>query len=257
MNGWIPALDAQKLLPHEGRRSMKPRILSLRAWLQKQEQNAARRPSFRPQVEGLEERILMASGGGAPALAALNCGCTCPTELVGGNPSILPAATPSAYSAAPVRYFDGTLKLNWTDLSSDGFGTPWGVDRSWSNTPGYANTNLVGKGMIVEQLPFLVQASPGSNSTIIAITNGTTARYFDLSGGVYTQRFFGQETLTTATGEFILTDTSGNQIHYYDFTNGSLSGLFKSFVDPFGNATTTTYSGSQLTEVLRSQTVGG
>ena len=46
---------------------------------------------------------------------------------------------------------------------------------------------------------YLVQPN-GDDSTIVAISNDTTARYFDLSGGVYQVRFFGQEQLVHDTG---------------------------------------------------------
>jgi hypothetical protein len=59
-----------------------------------------------------------------------------------------------------------------TDLSSSGFGVPWGVTRSWTNGAGYASTTFYGSGEVVSQLPYL--QSFNSGSTIAAITNGVT-----------------------------------------------------------------------------------
>jgi len=36
-------------------------------------------------------------------------------------------------TAAPVRYFDGTVRMNTIDLVSHGFGIPWAQTRSWTN----------------------------------------------------------------------------------------------------------------------------
>jgi hypothetical protein len=40
-----------------------------------------------------------------------------------------------------------------TDLHSDGFGTPWGQTRSWSNGPGYATGGDNGNGWVDTYTP--------------------------------------------------------------------------------------------------------
>jgi len=49
-----------------------------------------------------------------------------------------------SFSAAPVRYFDGTVKLMTDDLPPSDLGTPWGHTRSWTNHPGY--TGAINQG---------------------------------------------------------------------------------------------------------------
>src|SRR5262249_10130120 len=90
---------------------------------------------------------------------------------VDGNPT-----EPS--SPNPVRYADGTLRLITTDISSGGFGQNWGHQRTWTNHGGYASIHFNGQGNTVTEWPYLLRAGP---TTIIEISNGETARYFDLN----------------------------------------------------------------------------
>src|SRR5262249_55156220 len=99
--------------------------------------------------------------------------------------------------------------------------------------------------------------------TAIAVSNGTNARFFDhVNTGTPTARFFVQDKLGHINGEFVLTDTTGNQIHFFDFTGAPYSeprwGKFKSMVDPEGNLTTLTgWTGDgRPTEVQRSTPLG-
>jgi hypothetical protein len=89
---------------------------------------------------------------------------------------------------------DGQVKMSTTDLSSSAMGTTWGQTRSWTNM--YASDNFNGSGMIDTQQPFLMQKTAGSDSTIIVVSSDANARYFDLSGTVYTPHFFVQDKLT-------------------------------------------------------------
>jgi RHS repeat-associated protein len=171
------------------------------------------------------------------------------------------------YSVAPVRYFDGTVALSRTDLSSDGFGAPWSQSRSWSNTAGYAATDLNGiplgsngNGWIDSQLPFLLSDNKGN--TAIVVLSGTDALFFDNVNSNPTPRFFVQDKLSHANGEFILTDSAGDQIHFYDFSAGlpgqSPWGRFKSMTDAYGNSTVVTSwtADGQPAEIMRSTPAG-
>jgi hypothetical protein len=159
----------------------------------------------------------------------------------------------SAFSDSGVRYYDGAVRLNFTDLSSDGFGKSWGQDRYWTNltsnpAPGSPN----GAGMAVSQLPFLTTTGP---SQLTVVTSGTNNRVF-LN---LVEQGFLQDTLTHNTGasEYDFTDTKGDIFRFND-ASASPNYLFKSFTDPDGNTTSvTSYSGSQVGEVQRSVTVGG
>jgi hypothetical protein len=172
----------------------------------------------------------------------------------------LPAG-PDGVSAAGVRYADRLVQLSLPDLGSSGFGVGWGQERSWSNGGGYAAGTAFGNGTALAQLPTLSQ---DSNGAIAVIGNGTTARFFDYSGGAYTERFSLQETLAdnTAANEFVLTDTTGQQLHFYDFGSdvpAGRAGRFKSLADPDGNTTSVTpwTADGKPQEVQRSNTSGG
>jgi YD repeat-containing protein len=167
---------------------------------------------------------------------ASTCGCTSPGQIVtapgvdGGNPASW------MFSSAGIRYLDGAVRLNTSDLQSAGFGIPWGQTRSWASDPRYAPVNTTGVGWDVTQQPFLLQSS--DRRTLVLVTSGTDTRYFDLNGSTYTPRFFYQEQLRPAAGQFILTDTTGNQLTFFDFSNPpTLQGKLQTIRDPFGNPT--------------------
>src|SRR5208283_44868 len=162
-------------------------------------------------------------------------------------------------SSQPVNYATGTVQLSWTDLTSDGFGSEWGQTRTWTNNPGYLGSNVNGNGMVDTEMPYILQLD--GNNTVAVVTNGSNAEFFTLNGGVYTPSFYQQETLVDSGGQFILTDTQGDQVRFNDFS-GSVAaeqGQFVSFTDPAGNVTgVTAYtSDGQIAEVQRSTTAGG
>jgi YD repeat-containing protein len=166
------------------------------------------------------------------------------------------------FSEGPVRYFDGTVEFATRDLSSEGFGTPWGQTRSWTNAPGYSSAGFNGSGWISAQLPSITQ---DSNGTIAVLSNGTTARLFDPDGsGGYTSRYFLQEFLSynSGTGKFTLTDTTANQLVFFGFGTGlpaNKRGRLESYTDPGGNVTSVTSwtTDGKAAEVQRSNTTGG
>ncbi len=193
-----------------------------------------------------------------------SCSCSDPGAGVVSNAPGLAGPTPADYSDAPVRYADGTVQLGAADLSSTGFGVPWGQSRSWSNGPGYAAGGDNGGGWVDAQAPHLLQADGSTNTTLIVVTDGTTARYYDLVNGSYVPRFFDQSQLAanTTTHEFVLTDTNGNVLHFADFSGSYPAaqwGALKQFVDPDGNGTSvTSWTMAGLpAEVQRTTTSGG
>src|SRR5262249_40900997 len=64
------------------------------------------------------------------------------------------------------------------------------------------------------------------------------ARYFDRVAGGYRARFYDQDSLTInpASGEAIVTDPAGDQLHFTGYGYG-VPGPLSSFVDPAGNTT--------------------
>lgn len=166
---------------------------------------------------------------------------------------------PDRFSHEPLRYFDGVIQLTTTDISSQGFGSPWGVTRSWTNGPGYANTSFYGAGEVLSQLPYLQSWNDGG--TLVVITNGINARQFDFNGSNWVEHHYLQDKLTY-NSTLHLTDTTGNLIKFSDFTTGVPSnqrGQFKSLTDQYGNVTqvTSRTTDGKPTEIQRSTTVNG
>ncbi|MFL5246023.1 MAG: hypothetical protein ACJ8FY_28465 [Gemmataceae bacterium] len=165
------------------------------------------------------------------------------------------------FSDAGIRYADGVIQLNMTDLTSAGFGTPWGQTRNWTNGPGYINGSLLGNNVIASQMPTLQQANNGG--TLILLTSGTNVRFFDFSGGAYTERLFLQDKLVqnTTTHDFTLVDNSGKVLKLYDFSTSNPTlqqGTFESLTDQYGNVTSVTShtADGKIAEVQSSYTVG-
>jgi len=162
----------------------------------------------------------------------------------------------------PVRYADGTLLLSQTDIESQGFDRPWGITRSWANTPQNFQQNVIGYGMVISQQPYVLPVD--GFSTVALLSNATTARYFDQIGtsNLYAPRFFLQETLeyNVAGGEYIVTDTTGAKLRFYDFFNATVlkRGQFKSYTDASGNVTTAIYSADgRIADVQRTAPSSG
>lgn len=191
-----------------------------------------------------------------------DCNQKCP-KIIATAPGLEQDETPNE-SEEPVRYADGTIKLESAELLSAGFGQVWGHTRSWTNNSGYAPDNLNGSGMVIEQQPFLIHDSTGNH--LVLITSGSNARYFDRDpdNGTYTPRFFLQETLTydAPAGQFVLTDTTGNVLRFWDFNVTrpvNQRGQFQSFTAPGGQVvevTSRTADGKPL-DLQRSNTSGG
>ncbi len=193
-----------------------------------------------------------------------NCSCNSPIQD-GGNAD--GGGATDSFSSEPVRFFDGTVNLTATDIELTGYGFDWGQSRHWSNMPGYSASGVNGSGWVISQLPYLRRTAPkngDADATIVVITNGVDARYFDHTGSTYTERMGGQDTLVHNTGNdtFALTDSMGDVFTFNDF-NGSLpvnqKGQFQSFTDPAGNVgqVISRTSDGKPTEFQRSTTSGG
>jgi RHS repeat-associated protein len=200
--------------------------------------------------------------GPSPPVVPATCGCEGglvhePAVARGGNPGVL------ATSATGLRYSDGSIEVPASDLGSAGFGAPWGQARTWTSNPVYSFRAANGFGWNDSQLPYLIRNNGVSNNSIVAITRGTDARYFDLSGGVYQERlqFPDQLSYNSTSGIFTLIDGAGNQLQFYDFSStwpNNQQGMLKSFTDPNGNTTNVTShtADGKIAEVQHSSTVG-
>lgn len=235
---------------------------SFRRWFSRTKPPVPSRPS-KPTLECLETRELLSGPDRSPypPVNPAQCQCSCvnsPGDLILEDTGML-GNNPSDFSSEPVRYSDGVVQLAFTDLSSSGFGTPWGQTRSWTNGPGYSD-GVNGNGWVITQLPHLV-AMPGG--VVAAVSNGTTARFYDPVSGGYQARFFGQTQLTysSSTHLFTLTDTAGDHLTFTDFSSAwstNQKGQLQGFTDPQGNVTsvTSTTSDGRVAEIQRSAPVG-
>jgi len=90
--------------------------------------------------------------------------------------------------------------------------------------------------------------------TVVAMLSGLNDLFFDQTNpsssptGPFTNRGPNNETLVHdgSAGEYVLTDTSGDQIHFYDFGASETyeKGQFKEWVSPNGSTFTATYNSS-------------
>jgi hypothetical protein len=156
------------------------------------------------------------------------------------------------------------VPITHTDLHSDGFGFPWGQTRTWTNGPGYATGSDNGSGWVDTYIPHLIQADGTTDNTLILITNGDTAYYYDLVGGVYQPRIDDGSKLTYNSGNDIYTliDTSGGQTVLNGFNASrptAQKGEFAGFTgaDGISMAVTSYTSVGHIGEVQRSTTSDG
>src|SRR5262249_43781193 len=145
-------------------------------------------------------------------------------------------------SPAQIRYYDGSLKYKMRDLESRGFGKKFGYTRWWTNDDAYllSPTLVNGDRTIVSQLPYVLRNYAGVNPEPLAVvTNGVTARFFTADGlGGYPPAFFVRDPLShdTTNHRYVLTDTAGNQVRFYDYDVPGPQGQFDTFVDAYGSA---------------------
>jgi RHS repeat-associated protein len=211
---------------------------------------------------GSASGVIHAQGLPNAVVPTNGCGCSgTGASLTGNAPGLSGPATPET-GGANVRYADGVVTVGSADLSSAGFGTPWGQSRSWSNGAGYSAYGDNGNGWVDAQTPHLLKVS--GVSSVVLVSNATTARYYDLSGGSYQPRYFDQSQLSYngTSDEFTLIDTNGDQLTFAGFGSSWLPfqpGTLLSYADPNGNVTSVT-SWTSLGEpaaVQRSTTSGG
>jgi RHS repeat-associated protein len=189
------------------------------------------------------------SGGGGADGELVNS----PPGAQGGNPMSY------SFCAYPVRYSDGVARVVVPLLGSAGYGMPWGHTLTWTNNS-TANTNINGSGIIVSQLPRIIQSGADVVYDIV-VTNGVNARVFN--DATLSEDHFLRDSLSydATNNQYIFTDPSGDQIKFYDFTAWPTNqqGQFRSFTDPEGNVTSVTSHSTdgKVAEVQRTTTSGG
>jgi RHS repeat-associated protein len=139
-------------------------------------------------------------------------------------------------STAPVRFSDGAAVVWETDLTSSGFGEPWGHTRSWTNAKGHMFAGINGKGWVISNLPFLTRTPDG----LAVVMGGGSARYFDRVGQQWQARHGDLLQLVERTGDFELRLPNGEVVRFTKLDAASPAagrGRFIEHLDPSGNRT--------------------
>jgi RHS repeat-associated protein len=173
----------------------------------------------------------------------------------------------AGYSAFPIRYGDGVVHFQERDLAADGFGTSWGVTRSWTNEGAYSHGQNVGRGWIIAETPSLIrEVDPFSGAVVLTVvTGGTGQQVFDQQpDGSYVGRGGILDTLVyvSASGQYQLTAPDGTELWFWDFDlarPAQQRGQFARLEDPNGNVTevTSLLADGRVGEVQRSAPAGG
>ncbi len=112
----------------------------------------------------------------------------------------------------------GFVDFGTSELDSAGSGLPWSQEPIWTNMPALATGNT-GSGMAGAEMPQLLDI----DANTVVLTDASVTRWFDLSGGSYSERFGNQDRLThnTTTHTFTLSDSSGQTLVFYDFDSSN------------------------------------
>ncbi len=168
-----------------------------------------------------------------------NCGCNCTHD----------ASNSDDYSTSPwpIRYSSGEIQLTVSDLSSEGFGQPWGHTRSYGNRTFEGSPATNGNGWFVNEMPFILKDADGSAGTIGIVSK--TKWFAHTTGpdftGMWKPKFSINGGLNQAdpTADFVQVDSDGAKIKYWgnDNSHPLLQNRFKSSIDPAGHETYAVY----------------
>ncbi len=169
-------------------------------------------------------------------------------------------------TTAPVYYSDGVVNQSETDLSSSGFGSPWGVTRNWTNsseatylpsdwTGASEEYQVYGNSVVENQFARLISTTNSDgNSSIGIATNGNDTFWFDLIGSgpsaAYVPRLASNGSLTTSTNvtgqtQFCWTSTTDDVTQFYGFDGSTPAlqhGQMESFTSSNGVTTAVNYT---------------
>jgi RHS repeat-associated protein len=153
-----------------------------------------------------------------------------------------PFGSPSE-TTDPTRYADGAVDYRVTDIESDGLSSGFSQSRSWINNTQWTVGGLMGIGWSDDSMPTLRQLS--GDNTIAVVYSATNIVNFVLTNGQYVPTAYTADALVhdTTNHLFILTDSSGNEYTFNDFSSSvdsSLQGQFVSETDAYGLLTRVT-----------------
>jgi|GEM_PF-268111 len=155
--------------------------------------------------------------------------------------------TPEGLTDDPIRYFDGSVIYESTDLASSGIDTPFEQTRSWTNRNQFAAGMDLGNGNLSLSLPTLRETNGGQ--VVQFIGSGTDVRSYQqpASGSPASAPYVRQNVAVSegsgvltpdGSGGFIYADSGGNLYAFFGFGSAVLAeqrGQFKSVTDAAGS----------------------
>lgn len=158
-----------------------------------------------------------------------------------GGPPNNPCSDENA-TEDPVRYGDGEIFHDETDLSGRAFGLSWGHTRSYGNQLSRNNTGFNGNSWLVSQVEYLIFVSPDLISVMRAMDNSIWIRRID---GVWRGELGVRVTAREVGGDWeIYHESSGlTQVFHGPGAAWYLQGQLKRVVSPSGKAAEITRDG--------------
>jgi RHS repeat-associated protein len=213
--------------------------------------------------------------GGSGEIEMLYCRPHCPPERLGegGGTNLAPGAPrlrcANSHSQYPVNFYTGEVVFSTNDLESHGFGG-WGVTLDYATEA--KNANLEPNPAVPPDFPvglFTIKQFPRilvkESGNFVMITGARHTASFDPANN---PQHHHPESLTfdSIAQEYTVRDSLGNRTVFFSIgsTMGP-GGMFKKFVDPFGNQTVATWTTisspsrdfKRVSQVLRTYVQGG
>lgn len=147
----------------------------------------------------------------------------------------------------PIRYANGELlSAGASDLSSSGFGLPWGHTRSYGNLAAGVISGVNGNGWMVKQMPSLVF----EGTTVGRFGRGGGTLWFQPFGTGFTGMFNIKASLSfdSANDRFQTVEADGTQMLFFGYGTPGLLGKLVGVIAPGGNYSSANYDSSQRLE---------
>jgi RHS repeat-associated protein len=157
-----------------------------------------------------------------------------------------------AFGGDPIRYFDGAVDYSVTDIESGESTSSLSLSRSWTSDSTWSTGQSIGNGWIDNAMPVIMQGT--EEGTIYVIYSAMDIVTFVLNDdNEYIPTSYTADTLVHDESDnlFTLSDCSGNQYSYNDFSAGVLAGKFASKRDAYGLLTAAAYTDGVLTDLCR------
>lgn len=145
------------------------------------------------------------------------------------------------------------MRLEQNDLSSSGFGIPWGHTRSYSNRNSNNAAGLNGSSWMTRQLRYLTfqgDVGEGQPQKICVVTGPQTSLWFEFDDEeeIYRNVYAGLSTLTwdEEAQEYTLAAPSGESWVFADHTVSGLAGKMLRVIDPARQAASLEYDEAGL-----------